>query len=89
MIKQLTLDYEVQKQSIVFCLKNTFAEYRKITNELFNYAGFNDDGKFYVLEGYEERNAKTQELEKEMIRLIFKLDELKNEMKERGTDNAN
>ena len=79
MIKQLTPNYEIQKQSAISQLKLAFAEYRKAVTKYLNMAGFNDDGIFYEYAGLKE---KISEYEKEVVRLKFKLDEIKAEMGE-------
>lgn len=78
-MKTITPNYEIQKQSVVFNLKDTYSKYVKAVHKSLQYAGFNANGDFYVLDGQEERNAEVKRLEKEMMRLQFKLQEIENE----------
>lgn len=72
-MKQLTSNYELQKQSIITGLKNTYSQYLEAITKSLRYTGFNDNGDFFILAGQEKRNAEVKRLEEDLIRLQHQL----------------
>ena len=86
MSKQLTPNYEIQKQSAVFSLQDAYRRYKNAIIDSLKWTWIDDDGNYAILKGAEERSAKIKELEKEVIRLKFKVDEITGE---KGRTNEN
>ena len=76
-MKTSTPNYEILKLSCISALKQTYSDcVEAIYNDL-RFTGFDDDGNYFVLEGAEERDKKISDLRQEIERLLFKLDEIK------------
>ena len=73
----MTPNYELLYKSAVFALQDTYRQYKKAINNCLKWTFIDDSGNFCILAGYEERNAKVEELSREIVRLQFKVKELK------------
>ena len=77
MSKILEPNYQILYKSTIYALRDTFNRYRDAINESLKWTFIDSDGEFCVLAGYEDRQAEIEELKKEMLRLQFKIKELK------------
>ena len=75
--KQKHPNYEMLYVSTLASLKDTYSKYKNAAVECIKWTFVNDDGEFTVLEGYDERAEKAKELHEEVLRLRFRLKELK------------
>ena len=77
MIKIVEPNYQMLLNSAISALQDTYSQYKKAMNESLRWSFVNNDGEFCILGGYEERQAKIDELSREILRLQFKIKELK------------
>ena len=68
-------------KSAISALQDTYKEYKRaIINDLLC-SWYSDDGEFAFLAGAEERKKKIEDLGKEVTRLHFEVNQIKNEIK--------
>ena len=77
MIKILEPDYDVMLKSAIWSLQYTYDEWKKAVDREHLFNGVSYDGEFWVLAGSEDRIKHIQDLHREVIRLKFRVDELK------------
>ena len=70
-------NYQLVLSSAISSLQQTYREYKKAIIDNLSSTWIDDSGAFVVHAGADERNLKIKELEKEVIRLQFKVEELK------------
>ena len=74
-------------KSAITGLQTAYTNYKNAIIKDLQYSFYGDDGEFIVLAGSEERKQKIKDLEKEVVRLRFKVDEIKQEIS--GKENSN
>lgn len=79
-MKQIAPNYEIMLSSAVTSLQQAYKAYKDAVIDNLNWTFIDDDGKLVMLEGVEERIAKINELKKEVVRLKFKVGEIRNEV---------
>ena len=77
MSKIIEPNYQILLSSAIYSLQNVYIQYKKAINECLNWTFIDGDGEFCVLEGYEERYERVNELSREILRLQFEVKELK------------
>jgi hypothetical protein len=81
MKKQPEPNLQLILKSAISALQNAYKGYKTAVIEDLQSSWYSDDGVFTFLAGAEERKKKIEDLGKEILRLKFKVDEIKNEMK--------
>jgi wobble nucleotide-excising tRNase len=67
-------------KSAISALQVTYKDYKAAIIEDLRCSWYSDDGEFAFLAGAEERKKKIEDLEKEVTRLHFEVDKIKNEI---------
>lgn len=75
-----TPNYQLMFESAVGALQNAYAEYKKATAEKLRWTFFDNDGNFCILDGFEERQKRVHEAEKEVARLMKEVEELRKKL---------
>lgn len=79
--KQPEPNLQLILKSAISALQDTYKNYKTaIINDL-QCSWYSDNGELIFLSGVEERKKKITDLEKEVVRLQVKVDEIKNEIK--------
>lgn len=78
-MKYLTPNYKIMFDSAVCALQQAYKEYRKSVMDNLKWTWIDNNGEFVILDGAEERNRKIKELEYEVVRLMFRVREIKAE----------
>lgn len=81
MKKQLEPNLQVILKSAISALQVTYKDYKAAIIKDLQYSWYSDDGEFSVLAGAEERKKEIADLEKEVVRLQARVDEIKDEIK--------
>lgn len=81
-------NYQLILDSVICALQQKYNEYKKAIIKNIEFTWIGNDGEYCFLEGVEERNKKIDELKKEIIRLRFKVNELKGINDIRRNNNA-
>ncbi len=79
-------NYSLILKSAIASLQDTYAAYKKAITKNLSLTWYSDDGTFTYLAGIEERTEHIKELEKEIIRLQFKIEEIKGLMEREVKD---
>jgi len=82
-------NYQLLFNSAICALQQKYNEYKKAIIKNIEFTWIGNDGEYCFLEGVEERNKKIDELKKEIIRLRFKVDELKEMNTIKSNNDAN
>ena len=72
-----TPNYDLMFQSAVGALQNAYSEYKKARAEQFRWTFFDNDGRFCFLDGYKERKERVDNAEKEVARMLKKVEKLR------------
>lgn len=83
MRKQIQQNLEITKKSAIDSLRYAYSNYKNAIIDSLKWSWIDDEGNFVTLEGAEERNNKIKELEKEVLRLRFVVDDIKNSILEK------
>lgn len=75
--KEPTPNYDLMFKSAVYALQIAYAEYKKAVIEELRWTFFDNEGHFSVLSEYEKRAKKTNDAEKEVVRLREEVDKLR------------
>lgn len=75
-----TPNYRLMFESAVRALQLAYSEYKEAQHEQLRWTFFDNDGNFCVLDGFEERQKRAHEAEKEVARLKKKVEELKEKL---------
>ena len=70
-------NYQLMLNDAVFCLQETYREYKKAVIKNLQFTWIDNDGAFTYHSGLEERNQHIADLAKEFMRLKFKVEEYK------------
>lgn len=81
MKKQPEPNLQLILKSAILALQVTYKDYKTAIIKDLQCSWYSDDGVFSFLAGAEERKKKIEDLGKEVVRLQFKVDEIKNEIK--------
>lgn len=68
------------RESIIYALRMNWTEYTKLVKKSLDYSGFNDDGDFFVLDGYDKITANMREINAEVQRDIAALKKINEEI---------
>jgi len=77
MIKILEPNYQMMLDSTVVALRQAYKDYKEAVIKNLQLTWYDDNGVFTVLHGVEERNKDIADRAKEITRLMFKVEELK------------
>jgi len=70
-------NYQMLLDSAICALQQAYKEYKKAIIKDLDFTWINNKGEYSFVEGVEERVNKINELGKEVVRLQFKVNELK------------
>ena len=79
-MNELKSNYELMLNSAVCALQQAYEDYKKAVIDNLKYTWFDKNGVLTILDGGEERNRKIEELNKEVMRLMLKVEEIKADM---------
>ena len=68
--KKPTPNYNLMFESAVYSLQVAYTEYKKAKNEELRWTFFDSNGRFALLDGYEERRKRVEKAEAEVARLM-------------------
>ena len=68
-------------KSAISALQVAYTNYKTAIIKDLQFSWYSDEGEYTVLSGVEERKKKIADLGKEVVRLQFKVEEIKNEIK--------
>lgn len=77
MKKILEPNYQMMLDSAITSLQQTYNDYKEKTIKNIDLTWIDQNGLFTVVSGLEERNEEIERLKKEITRLCFKVEELK------------
>ena len=80
MKKQTKPNLQFILKSAISALQVTYKDYKTAIIEDLRCSWYSDDGEFAFLAGAEERKKKIEDLGKEVTRLHFEVDKIKNEI---------
>ena len=72
-----TPNYQLMFESAVEALKLAYSEYKDARHDQLRWTFFDNDGNFCILDGFEERQKRIHEAEKEVARLKKEVEELR------------
>ena len=72
-----TPNYQLMFEGAVTALQIAYSEYKKATTENLRWTFFDNDGNFCILDGFEERQKRVREAEKEVERLMEEVSRLR------------
>lgn len=72
-----TPNYELMFESAVSALQTAYTEYKEAVNEELRWTFFDSDGQFGILSGYADRAKRTNDAEREVMRLRCEVDRLR------------
>lgn len=78
--KPLIPNYKLMYESAVTGLQTAYSEYKKARDEEIRWTFIDQDGRFAILGGYEERRKRAENAEAEVARLMELVNELRNKM---------
>ena len=81
MKKQTKPNLQFILKSAISALQVTYKDYKTAIIEDLRCSWYSDDGEFAFLAGAEERKKKIEDLGKEVTRLHFEVNQIKNEIK--------
>ena len=70
-------NYQLMLDSTISALQHAYSDYKKAVIKNLEFTWFDSEGVFTVPEGIERRNEDIAEKAKEVTRLCFKIEELK------------
>ena len=76
-MKEPTPNYNIMLDSAVCSLQNAYADYKKAVVDSLRMTWIDKDGVLTVLDGMEAQIQKADELKREVMRLMFKVREIK------------
>ena len=75
--KEISPNYQLMLDMAIQSLRYAYIDYKRALQKEIGFSGVDHDGNFWCLSGFEERNKKLDELRNNIIRIKFKVDELK------------
>ena len=81
-MEELKPNYEMILDSAVYSLQQTYEDYKRAVVDSLKWTWFDKNGVFTTLDGAEERSKKIENLNREVMRLMLKVEEIKAESEE-------
>lgn len=80
MSKELKPNYNILYDSALFTLRETYQRYKNAITEQLKWTFIDNEGRFSVLAGYEDRQEKINRLGQEVLRLQNELEKIKEKL---------
>lgn len=68
--KDIEPNHEIVFRSSVIALQDAYKKYKKLLNEYMKYTFYDDNGRFCIMSGYEERAKDFEKAKEKWVQLI-------------------